>query len=269
MTDREHAFTMVELIVAMILLAVATALVVGGVMSGLRSSGAASAGSISDAAIARFSEQFVADVAGAETTDRIVGRVRDPFEFADAVRTGAAITSTEPATAGDRVDIYDVQQATSDTVVLMSDVLADRSEDPAVDPPAECVTWQVTRGGSPQHVTYTRTVRETCGGAVVDSRVILDMPADVDGVNDDPFSYQLQCNLTDCAPTGAPAGTARPCGTWTRSSVTGAKRAWIVGIQANVTTGTTQGRSAASSTQQQLIGIRSRTTSEYARALGC
>jgi prepilin-type N-terminal cleavage/methylation domain-containing protein len=63
----ERAFTLIEVIVAMVLMAIAVALVCYGVVSALNSSSKARTGAVSDAAMSRVSQQFSADIAAAES----------------------------------------------------------------------------------------------------------------------------------------------------------------------------------------------------------
>jgi prepilin-type N-terminal cleavage/methylation domain-containing protein len=268
----ERAFTLIEMLVAMVLLAIAVALVSHGVLSALNASTQSRTGAISDAAMARISQQFQSDVAMAETTDRIAGRIRDPFDLERAVRRGEGVTTTDPtAPANAVVDIYDIRAATDDRIVLLADVLPDTSQDPSVDAPAECVIWDVNTSGSPARVHYTRTIESSCGGPVVETREMLSVPANIPGIDAHPFTYRLECHPSACpgnaAPDGPPSG--RPCGTWNESTVTGKDRAWIVGVRMHVMAGAAEGHAASTTGGLVEATIRSRTTTEYASALGC
>jgi hypothetical protein len=147
-------------------------------------------------------------------------------------------------------------------------VLPDTSEDPDVDPPAECVTWKVTTSGSPARVHYRRSVAQSCGGPAVETSEVLSVLAALPGVTDTPFTYRLQCHPVDCnAAATPPAG--RPCSTWPDTNVTGKSRGWIIGVRMDVQAGSVEARSASTNNGFVDATIRSRTTTDYASALGC
>jgi hypothetical protein len=149
--------------------------------------------------------------------------------------------------------------------------LPDSTQDPAVDPPAECVTWDVSTSGVPARVRYVRSVAETCGGSPVETTELLSVLESLPGVVKHPFSFRLQCHPTACTSTSPPDGppAGRPCGTWDETAVTGEARGWIVGIQMRVMSGSTAGRNASVTDGLVDATVRSRTTTDYASALGC
>lgn len=256
---RDRGFTLIEIIVAMVLLVIAVGLVGSGIIGALRSSTGARAGSVSDAAISRAISAFSTDVATAETLDRAEGQVRDPFDLADGVRTGDPITRTDPASSSTLpVDINDIQRAEPTQFSVWSDV------DHSLDNGVECVTWQAKSSG--ENFQVVRRAGASCGSG--DEQVLFSAPtAAAASLNTQPFTYVLQCNPGVCGGTAKPKNGA--CGTWESASVTGTQLRWIVGVRANFSSVSQQGQSAATTSGSTIATIRSRATLDYTAALGC
>lgn len=247
---------MIELIIAMVLLAIALGLVMTGLLSALNGSGGVQAGAISDASIGRVTASFADDVARAQTLGRSEGLLRDEVQLAKAVRSGGSVISSDPANP-EAVDIDDVVSATSSSFTIWADVTGDKG--------VECVTW--TAGTSSGRYEVVRAVHATCGGAELERQVMLRAAANAEGMNLQPFSYDLVCNASLCVGSGATAKA--PCRPWNETSVAGTQRRWIVGIKAAFSTVSQQGKSAANGAGAVEMSIRSRDIEIYRSALGC
>lgn len=258
MTHRERGWTLIELIVGMIIMIIVFGMVARGVMDAFSGASGSRAGSVSDAAISRASEAFKDDVARAETDDRAAGRDRNQVELEYAVRNGTVLQSSDPSKLGP-ADIDEVVEATRNRLTVKADVRADRTG-------AECVTWAMQPSPDNKKLQFVRTVQAPCGGAVLETRTMLSAPMNQQGIEPNPFSYDLQCDRSSCP--GAPSGSR--CVPWTVTSVTGTReRRWIVTIRARLVAGATEGKSAGQSRSSVLAAIRSRDTTQYKDALGC
>lgn len=263
---RERALTLIEVIVAMVLLAIAIAIVATVVVQSIQGSSSASSGAISDAAVTRVSDRLSDDVASAMTEDRRDHRLRDPAELAAAVRRNEVPLSSDPAEAGTVVDIDDVVTATETRLQLRADV--DRA------PGVECVDWEA-RSVAQRFELVRRVARagQACGSGGLGEQVILRSDSNAarraDGtplIDTTPFSYRLMCHSASCPGSAAPAG--EPCQPWSRGTVAAAQRRWVVGVDATIGTVTVQ-RASGSAAGTVRMGIRSREIGSWRRALGC
>lgn len=261
---RERGFTMIELLVAMVLLAIALAMVSTVLIQALSGGSSGRAGSVSDAAVARTMSALQDDLGAALTADRRDARLRDPDEFATAVRTGAPAFSSDPSSPG-AVDLDDVVTATPTMLEMIGDF--------APNPGYECVSWQATTSsgsGSGSGYQLMRMVgpASSCGSGSISSRRMLHAPAGASGVNAAPFSYELVCNQTLCAADPG-ADASAPCRPWiTTGAVATARRRWVVGVVASLTqvSGSTN---SAQSAGTMKASITSRRSDSYRQALGC
>ncbi len=257
---REAAFTLIELIVAMILLTIALGIVGGVVMQSISGSGSARSGGISDAAVARASTMLGDDVGKAMTQARRDNKVRDPADLAAAVRRNEPAISSDPADNSARVDIDDVIMATSTELRLRADV--DRTAG------VECVQWLARTTGS-KFILRRRVDRQgaACGGGRLSDLVVLQSDsAAASLVDTTPFSYRLMCRRGTCPGSSAPASS--PCRPWSVASVPANKRRWVIGVDANLGA-VTEERSAAAATGELRSSIRSREVQTWREALGC
>lgn len=241
---------MVELIVAMVLLAIALAVASGAIIQQVSGSSTARAGAISDAKVARAAASFADDVAAARTLDLVGGELRDPAEFAAAVRDNAVARSSnpDPARANRPLDIDAVLQATDRELRLQ--VEAD-----AMSPGTECITWRVAPGAA---FAVERLVDRTraCGAGALGREQMLSAPAEVTGIDRTPFGYELACGACGGGVTCRPSPAA---------SVPADRLRWITAATfgIDVVSGSTPGAGSSK------VSIRIRDTASYRRALGC
>lgn len=240
---------MIELIVAMVLLSIALAVASGALIQQVSGSSSARAGAISDSQVARAAARFSDDVAAARTPDLVGGELRDPTEYAAAVRSNAVARSSnpDPARANRVLDIDPVLLATGNELRLQLEA------DPS--PGVECVTWRVGGGAG---FSVERLVDRTraCGGGGLGRERMLVAPAGVAGIDRTPFGYEIACGGcgggVTCRPT--PVGSVRAD-----------RLRWVTAVTFGIDTVTRSSR--ASGTTK--VGIRIRDTESYRRALGC
>jgi prepilin-type N-terminal cleavage/methylation domain-containing protein len=256
-----HAgFTLIELVVAMVLLSLVVAMVGTVIIKALSGSSTSRAGALSDAAVARTVEALQNDIARAVTQHRDEGRLRDPMEFANAVRSNQPAHSSNPADNNLLLDIDEVVLATPTELRLRANV--------ANSAGYECVTWSATTtAGTFRLIRRVASATSMCGTAGLGEKTFLSAPAGLKGVVTSPFSFEMLCNRTLCA--GSEASPAQPCRPWQRTTaVPAGQRRWVVAINARFRAGSAEGGgSAADGTVS--TAIRSRDTEQYRTALGC
>jgi prepilin-type N-terminal cleavage/methylation domain-containing protein len=254
----EPAFTMLELLVSMILLAIAFAIVGTTLVQALSGSGTSTSGAVSDTAAARVTARFQDDIAVVESADRKARLVREQVVLDAALRQDANASSDNPAAPNASVDLEDVLIATPTRFRVQAEV--DRQTTGV-----ECVTWDATTNDT--RFQIMRTVQRSGCGATISEEVLLTGRSDARGANVSPFTYRLMCNRTLCgADSLAPPAT--PCQPWPATSVDDRKqRRWIIGVQANFVAHA--GRSATSSSANTTMNIRSREEHMWRTALGC
>jgi prepilin-type N-terminal cleavage/methylation domain-containing protein len=256
----DAGFTLVELIVAIILLAIALSLAFSGLVGALSGGGTARNASVSDAAVYRTVAAFEDDVARAFAPDRDASKLRDPVDLQRALVEGTPAVSNDPSEIGRVLDIDDVMLATRTRLQLRVDADTRR-------PGIECIEWNAAAVGSEFVVTRTVLASPTCAGATLVEEVFL-RAASIDGLDVNPFSYELMCRQGLCA--GSQAPPVAPCRPWTVEADVGPReRRWIVGVGASFTQVSGDGRQVSRTRANSMAGIRSRETAAYRRGLGC
>ncbi|MCW2962345.1 MAG: hypothetical protein JWM90_2732 [Thermoleophilia bacterium] len=254
---QEQGFTLIELIVAMVLLAIALGMVSVFVLQSISGGTGARSGAASDAAIAAATVALEDDVAAAVTEDRRSNKLRDRVEFAQAVRSNGVARSNNPSDAGRVLDIDDILVATPSELQLRADVDAAAG--------VECVTW---RASTTNGYRVERLVSGAggCGTGSLSRRTHVSAPAGVTGLTATPFSYQLLCHRSSCPGSLAPASA--PCRPWTSTNAAGGQRRWVVGVSARFVN-VTSDKAVAKASGSASIAVRSRDTESYRKALGC
>lgn len=246
----------------MVLLVIVVAMVVTGIVAALRGSADARSGAISDAAMTRVTTAINDDVARAMTADRDAARLRDPVELARAITRHEPAYSTSPADPpGTVLDIDDVVDAQPDRFSIRVD--ADKSV-----AGAECVTWRASSTDGTFAIERLVDPGASCGSGSIARTTFVSAPADVAGINLEPFSYDLVCAPASCDDSGA-SDPAAPCRPWTVSSVPASQVRRVVAVRATITAATAQSGSASRSDGTSSSTIRSRDTATYREALGC
>lgn len=253
----EAAFTLIEVVIAAVLLAIVLAVGTVGIVNSIGGGSHAVAGSSVDAAMARAGVMFQDDVQRAVTADRRDNLLRDPAELQRALQRNAPAYSSDPSDPR-LLDIDDVVTATPTRMQLRADVHA--------NPGVECVTWQATEPRGTNQLRVTRSVGPSCARFdALGSQVMFASQIDSnDVVNRRPFSYRLMCHRTQCI--GAPSGVS--CRAWMDANPAARQLRWILGAEAAFTSISTD-RSATNGNATVRGSIRSRESDTYHRGLGC
>lgn len=253
----EHAFTLIEMVVAMVLTTIAAGIVASVIVQGIAGSSGARAGSVSDAAIRRSVDAMSDDIARAATTDRRDGAVRDPIAFAQAVRAGSA--AWKPARRSNGAVDMNAAMVRAD----IDDVRAASGSRFSVAVGSQCITWAVVQS------TLIRSVAPVTNCAATTSRrVYIRSESARGGLNRAPFTYQVVCNPAVCAGARPVRGTP-PCRPHEVTSVATNQLRWVVGIDATLATITIDSKGTSESSGSISQSMRSRETASYRQALGC
>lgn len=253
----EYGFTMIEMIIAMVLLSIAMGLVGSALVNALSGSSVSTSGAIADSEIAKVTARFQDDLAVAETDDRAANLVREQLVLDNALRNDADASSDDPNSSNTNVDLEDIVVATPTMVQFKAEVVR-------ATPGAECVTWEAKTAGSAYMIVRTVGNAGCAGGT---AEVVAKGRSDSSGIVLEPFSYDLRCHRTLCVGSGATSAST-PCAAWNATSVTGRRDLRrIVAIRAKFTTN--QGKNATDGHSGALMNIRSRQTHQWTTALGC
>lgn len=249
----------------MVLLALAIGMVMTVLVGGFQRSSDSVAGGVTDAALRRMSDAMGDDIARAGTPDHVGQAVRDDVLFDTAVRTGAvAFKPARSVTGAVLVDAPPVP-------AVLADVVSATGTGFQVIVKDRCVDWRMVPPG-PGSSTYDVVRTEygpSCLGAPLEKRTYASAHADTPGLDATPFSYELVCHPTACNGASG-ADRARPCSPYrVDGPVTGAARAWIVGVQMRFTAVTETNRGSAGGTAVVSEAIRVRDVERYRAALGC
>lgn len=251
----EHGFTVLELVIAMVLLAVVLGLASAAFMGGL--GGSASTG-LSERATTQFRQMtsmLEQDTRAARAPGRDVDVLRDRDAFAAQIRTGR---STLPRS----LDVMDVRVATPTQLQLIGDVISIPGN--ATWGGAECVTWQLVTGAS---WSVRRTVSPDeagCSAAgALTSTWIQSTQVATGAVPTRLFSYVLGCDAAACAGGGGCQGS-RPVG-----SATGVARGWVTQVRIDLDALVKSGKATAREQLTTDVTLRNRMSDDYQYALGC
>ncbi|MCB0878808.1 MAG: hypothetical protein KDC46_07490 [Thermoleophilia bacterium] len=246
---------MIELIVAMVLLAVLLGGVSMAVMRGFEGAGTTSLKSRTFTQFEQASQMLEQDVRAARSPNRSFDQVRDLDLFADQVRTGSSA-------------IADVTVANSKTFQFVGDVVSLPGN--ATWAGAECIRWELKTGAT---WSIVRTVysNDNCGGGTTLTstwvRPTSGAGAGAGAAPTSAFSYVLGCDPAAC---GVPAATST-CGQGGAAlgTVSGAARNWITQVRFDLSAIAVEGKRATKDSLQSTIALRNRLSSDYQYALGC
>jgi type II secretory pathway pseudopilin PulG len=258
----EAAFSLIEVLVVTILFGVVSALVVQVLVQGSTGAATSRAAGISDASMRRARDAMSDDIARAVTMDNLDAAIRDDVAFAAGVRSGAPVY--RPGVRADgSVDINaapvlaDVDEVRTATPTTFQVIVRDR-----------CITWRAGAGGGSTFQLVRTAAPATNCGAATETRVFLSADADAKGLDRTPFEYDLICNPGVCP--GSSATGSAPCRPFTvTGSVTGVRRRWIVGVDAQLFSLTSSNAGMGSNRGSVSQTIRSREVDAYREALGC
>lgn len=239
-------FTLIELVVVMVILAIVMAFVGRALLDGFTGATKTQTEAITSQATAEAIDTIRADVQAALSSDRDRTKIRDDFKFESALK-GEPVTSDDPADGGRTLEIQDITKASPTLLAFQIEVNAE-------NPGSECVQYELM-GGSTFSLKRVQSESRGCGEG--QKRTVLKPMRAIDGRTfDKVFTYNL---LSDACTL-----EAEP-----RETVGGAELNRIVSVNVLLGAAATRGRSVSTDGRQTVISVRSRETLEYRRALGC
>lgn len=254
----EHGFTMIELVVAMILLGIVGAIIVTGVSGGV--SGYQDAKTTSDgmAEAAEAAERFGTDLRVARSQGRS-GPIISPSDLQTAIDTNGDLTDIA---TGRSLDWRDVFEATPSSAGFQADVI----DEAGAGARPECVRWSVANAAGGWELRRTvRSYTPQCaggGGGVLEDDALTkpnaSQPAPGTGGTPPLFTFVASRTAgTNCS-AQAIAGTP--------SAI---DRNRIVSVRINFRSLAGAGTAASNSALLDEVTIRSRAASDYQFGLRC
>lgn len=270
--DNADGFTLIEIMVAMVILAIALAAVSKPLMAAFSTASHTRSVENAQADVLRAHDRLQADLLNTRSPNRNTSRQRGVDSLTEALLVsprGGAV-SDDPADRGRTYDVYDVIAATPTMLRLVADVDSRAG--------TECVQWDAANTAATGRIRVTRSVfpNTTCTGAAMSRDVMIpDQPWIATSSTDTRarvpavFSYQSVCSSAGqfCAGRFGSAGGA--CGGWTSAAQAGSGLNTIVGVTLNLRSINLTSNSAGAAQSSALITIPSREAADYRRALGC
>jgi len=259
----EGAFTLIELIVAMVVMAIVISMIGTIVMSALRGSTDTRSGAVADATVQRATLMFTSDLSAAITEDRAQSKLRQPRVLREAVVNGTLVQSSDPADGGRIADIDDVRMATSREVQLIADVAPVKG--------SECVTWRSRADAGRAVLERLIDPAASCGNGALGHEIVMSsplLPNAAESASLDIFSYHMMCASDVCSASPAPADNV--CESWiVHGAVAQKQLRWVVAVEVSIQSIIDEHRSAARSSAHLTGEITSRRAPTYRAALGC
>ena len=259
----ERAFTLIELVIAFVLIGLVLGIAVTVIVRGFSSAADTSSTTKARADAAEAAERLGSDVRTARSVGRDGAKIADTADLERAVQTDGPLYDID----GNLLDWRDVVVAAPNTFTFQSDVVDERAGGTS-EP--ECVTWSVANGAGGTGWYVRRTVRaytNRCaggGGAVrEDDAMTPPVKAAVQprpGTSGVPplFTYMV-------ARARAGACVTTPLS----STLSSADRNRVVGVRLDFS-GVVQVRDEAAITSlRDEISLRSRSAADYQIAMGC
>jgi type II secretory pathway pseudopilin PulG len=286
---REGAFTMVELVVGMLLVAVVAAAIVMGAASLFRGSSEARADRSSQRAEAEAFERFERDVRGAVSQDRIDSTLTRDEQRASVLwgRTrdgGGAVRSVSKS--GDSCSSASRQSwqycADEDVTVATANALWIRSDVDAQAVGTECVAWDIT-GNALRRRVFRNGLHCRSGdvGTLLSSQTMLQAPPNATlgagTAASARFSYMLRHNPAGMA---TPNANVDPADCTTTNVAPGSApaqryRVFVTNVTLDLASWATNGGATAKQAAGSRVraatsaSIASRSNDDYAFATGC
>jgi prepilin-type N-terminal cleavage/methylation domain-containing protein len=250
LTSRQHddGFTMIELLVAMVLLCLFLAMAGQMLMGWWGSSHQAADSAVAQTNAADALNALSKDIHSAQAPARD-GAELTPDDLQDALLRGNAQTP----------DLMDVLVATPEELDLRVDALVQDSGPPQV----ECVRYY----RDPTTHDFHRAIYaswQSCSANLVEDDVLLKAPPS--GVADTPiFSYDLQYNPVNSSPLD-PSN----CTTQTVTTATGLQLNYIATVHVDLDSFVAEGSTYAGNVRaRDQFGIETRFSHDYRYAMGC
>ncbi|MCW2959618.1 MAG: hypothetical protein JWM25_1246 [Thermoleophilia bacterium] len=252
----ERAFTIIEVLVAMVLLGVVLAFVGRPMLDGISGANKATATATATRLVDDATDRFRTDTMAALTPDRGQTHIRDASKLARALTDPAFVARSDDPMTPRVLQPADVYEASQTRLTFRADLVAD---DIPGGSGTECVTWD-SSGAPAGRFRLTRVVRAgtACSsGAVLESEVLINDVQRVPGVTYDRlFSYGVLGAAPGCRVSIAPAAT-------------GIQMNRVVSIGMSLSALVVRGTAVSEASTRDFISIRSRDNSSYRRALGC
>ncbi|MCW2955555.1 MAG: hypothetical protein JWO69_424 [Thermoleophilia bacterium] len=255
---REHGFTLIEVIIALVLFGVVLAFISRPFMDGVSGANKGTATAVAERVVGEATDRFRTDVQAALAPDRDQQHIRDASKLQRALTDGSFIaTSDDPAALGMRLDVADIVDASPTRLVLRADVVNDE-----ISPGSECVTWEASLNTSPRF-SLQRTVRggtsaAACSAGPIRSQewLVRDVPRAAGVTYDNLFRYGVLQPAPGCRVVVQPAAPAM-------------QRHRVVAIDMRLSAIIVRGGAASEASDRDLVAIRSHDSADYRRALGC
>jgi len=254
----ERALTLVELVVALVLLAIVVGFAGAPLINGLRGSDDVQSRTQASQRASDATEHVRNDLAAALAPDRDARHVRGVEKLTRALlEPGYRTLSDDPSYGARQLDVRDVVRATPTELHFRADVLAaDRNA------PVECVRWRAAAPTSPQY-WLERTVygneRLATGTSCAGTALVTDM----------------ELPPTDRVAGRAPAATfsyevlGSNCTVTLASTVSGSDLNRIVAVRVDLVGVGSRRASVAVDNATSVAVLTSRESTTYRRALGC
>lgn len=254
----DAGFTMIEVIVVFLLLAVVLGFAFRPLLQGLSGADSTQAQALASQRATEALELVRADVQSAFAPDRDARHIRDVEKLRRALTDRTFVTYSDDFSYGTRrLDVRDIVRATPTELHVRSDVLAaDRNA------PVECVRWQVPPASSStwwvRRTVYANERSATgtacSGGTITNDLELPSAPRIAGRTPTAAFAYELlQPN----------------CSTVRRATVTGLDLNRIVAVHVTFVASGARRKAFALDTASTVVIPTARETTEYRRALGC
>lgn len=257
----ELGFTMIELIVACVLVGMVVALAASSIMRGFAGTAETATSSGARAKAAEAAERIGADIRGARSTGRDGAHIADTADLVRAVRTDGPLHDID----GNLLDWRDVTLAEPNALTFQSDVV-DEAASSTSRP--ECVTWSVGSTPSGWYVRrVTKAWADRCAGGGTGA------PLEDDELT--PPTRHLPAPGTRGVPPLFAYVVARQVGDRCQTSVVSsrplasAERNRVVGVRVDFSSVVVHRGEASRAALHDEISIRSRSAADYQLALGC
>lgn len=259
---------MIELIVAMIILAIVLAVFVRALLGGFGAAAVTMTTRKAEAIVAHATDQMGDDLRSARAHERNFDKIREPLQLRKAVMSGETIN--DPVTAAP-LDVADVKVATATSFSFLSNLVVEPAGSPTV---AECVYYRVESGGGYWWMArYVSPYAASCSPSGTMSLVVKQQ---LGAAPTAVFSYTLVCNrngvngrtCNGAVPSPTPP-LIGPCAPGTATAVSGTALNWITSVAFDLSALVERAEYTARGRLRGKVGLRTRQNHDYLYALGC
>ncbi|MBC7645091.1 MAG: prepilin-type N-terminal cleavage/methylation domain-containing protein, partial [Thermoleophilia bacterium] len=271
--DGQQGFTLIELMVALIILAIVVAALSKPLLGAFSTASHARSSEGAQAAVLRSADLLQADVLAARSPDRNTSRQRGVDSLSQALLRDArgSAVSDDPSDLGRSFDVFDILVASRTQLRMV--VEADGR-----NAGAECVQWDAEDTARTRQVYLRRVLysNRNCGGRVLASDTLIPrqpwVPTNIGETSASVppvFTYHLLCN-PDAAHCGGRFGSsAGGCRGWNSTNVVDSGLNAIVSLSFDMRSVEMHSGAPASSRSINQITFPAREATDYRRSLGC